>query len=356
MPKNYNLFLKGDVGGWNFSSDMVNWILEKNKDSEVHVLINSLGGYTHEALSISSLFKLHGNVHVHFIGANASAATIAAMGAKRITIDSDACFLVHKCLGLVFEWDWLNADELDAHIRELEKKKTNQNVLDGCVAGMYSKRCKKTKVELLALMSKDSWLTPEQALDWGFVDEITDRTEDKTPALSDSTVASLAASGIPIPPMARSGNKGSFKDRLIAFINSFSHQAPETTESQEATLSPVSMDKLTSLATLLGVALSVSDGKISLTEDQLSKINDTLEQNRQSIDSLNASVADKDKTISELQATIAQKDTTICELRKEPAASTSSVHDTDKDEPDPYAPVSHEDGIAASKAFLEAFA
>ena len=103
MPKNYNLFLKGGVGDWNFNADMVNYVLDKHKDSEVHVLVDSLGGYTNVAVSISSLFKLHGNVHVHFVGHNASAATIAAMGAKRVTIDVDAAFLVHKCLYPVCE-------------------------------------------------------------------------------------------------------------------------------------------------------------------------------------------------------------------------------------------------------------
>lgn len=107
MPKKYNLFLKGTVGYWDFNADMVNYVLEKHKDSEVKVLINSLGGDTDTALSISSLFKLHGNVSVHFVGMNASAATIAAMGAKHVSIDADALFLVHKCSVLVFEWDYM---------------------------------------------------------------------------------------------------------------------------------------------------------------------------------------------------------------------------------------------------------
>ena len=44
MPKNYNLYLKGYVGDWNFSADMVNAVLDKHKDKEVCVLIDSTGG------------------------------------------------------------------------------------------------------------------------------------------------------------------------------------------------------------------------------------------------------------------------------------------------------------------------
>ena len=49
MPKNYNLFLKGYVGAWDFSADMVNAVLDKNKDKEVHVLIDSTGGELYTA-------------------------------------------------------------------------------------------------------------------------------------------------------------------------------------------------------------------------------------------------------------------------------------------------------------------
>ena len=73
----YNLHLKGYVGGWDFDSDYVDYVLNKNTDKEVSVLIDSLGGQFNTALSISSAFRRHGNVHVHFVGMNASAATIA---------------------------------------------------------------------------------------------------------------------------------------------------------------------------------------------------------------------------------------------------------------------------------------
>lgn len=89
MPKNYNLFLKGSVGYWDFNADMVSYVLDKHKESEVRVLINSHGGDVATALSISSLFSIHGNVHCHYVGMNASAATIAAMGAKHISIDAE---------------------------------------------------------------------------------------------------------------------------------------------------------------------------------------------------------------------------------------------------------------------------
>lgn len=348
MPKNYHLFLKGEVGSrWsgNFTSDMVNWILDKHKDSEVHVLINSLGGYTHEGLAISSLFKIHGNVHVHFIGQSASAATIAAMGARKITIDADAAFLVHRCSSIVFAWDYMNADQLDEHIKQLEKQKEDQQTLDTIVAGLYARRCKKSKDELLQLMSKDTWLTAREALDWGFVDEITDDAEDKEP-LTESTAAAMSSAGMPLPPGFK-GKKGSMMNRFFDFLRSFNHQDSQDGQDTSAQAEPAEPE----------ISQSMNTESTQTQEQQSSAAPAQPEQSTAPAPASSAADVrpDKDAEIASLKAQLAQRDRTISELRKEPAAPTSAVVEPKKEEPDPYAPVSEAEGIAASKAFLEKF-
>ena len=349
MPKNYHIFLKGEVGSkWsgNFTSDMVNWILDKYKDSEVNVLINSLGGYTHEGLAISSLFKIHGNVHVHFIGQSASAATIAAMGAKRISIDADAAFLVHRCSNLVFEWDFMNADQLDEHIKKLEKQKAEQQTIDTIVAGLYARRCKKTKDELLQLMSKDTWLTAKEALEWGFVDEITDEVEDKEP-LTETTAAALSSAGMPLPPGYK-GKKGSIMNRFFEFLRSFNHQDSEEvtiSDEQESDTESHNSRSMEQDSTKMELESQTSTSAQSEHQDEQLAADPATEQ----------ALSAKDEEIASLRDKIAELDKTISELRKEPAEPTSDVVEAKKEDPDPYAPVSEADGIAASKAFLSHF-
>lgn len=321
---------------------MVNWILDKHKDSEVNVLINSLGGYTHEGLAISSLFKIHGNVHVHFIGMSASAATIAAMGAKRISIDADAMFLVHRCSNLVFEWDYMNADQLDEHIKKLEKQRDDQKNIDACVAGLYSRRCKKSKDELLELMSKDSWLTAQQALEWGFVDEITDDAEDKEP-VSESTAAAMSSAGMPLPPGYK-GKKGSMMSRFFDFLRSFNHQDSESDLS--AGVEPEGEDPQTTQPMNKETSQTAQPAAEPAQTQQQSTAADV----RPGADTVES---EKDAEIASLKQQLADRDKTISELRKQPADTTSTVVESKKDEPDPYAPVSEAEGIAASKAFLE---
>lgn len=324
MPKDYHLHLKGSVGSWNFSADMVSYVLDRHKDSEVHVLIDSLGGDVATALSISSLFSLHGNVHCHFIGMNASAATIAAMGAKRITIDADALFLVHKCMVFVLEWDYLNADELAAHIAELEKLKKDNETIDGCIAGTYAKRCKKPKDDLLGLMKEGAWLTARQALEWGFVDEITNLPEDEKPVLTDSVASVIADAGIPMPPI--DVKKGSFLERLF---NLFSSKPAAGGDKPVAAQSNVVMAKtFAKIAALLGVAVAVADGSVALSEEQADMIESALDSRENEINSLKSKIQEKDDTIASLEAKVA-------DLSKEPAENTTTVQQQPQNEVDP---------------------
>ncbi len=328
MPKNYNLFLKGSVGYWDFNADMVSYVLDKHKESEVRVLINSHGGDVATALSISSLFSIHGNVHCHYVGMNASAATIAAMGAKHISIDADALFLVHKCMSLVLEWDYMNADELAAHIAGLEKQKKDNETIDGCIAGMYARRCKKSKDELLALMKEGGWLTASQAKEWGFVDEITNEADDPKPVLTDTMASVFADAGIPMPPVEI--RKGTLLERLFkAFSGKTDPQSAPGTPAPPAAQQSTQMSKpLTALAALLGSALVVADGSVSITEEQAGKIDDTLAAHQATVSDLNAQITQKDGKIAEREAKVA-------DLAKEPAASTADITPVTTAEVDP---------------------
>lgn len=323
MPKNYNLYLKGYVGDWDFSADMVNAVLDRHKDKEVCVLIDSTGARVNTALSISSLFKLHGNVHCHYVGMNASAATIASMGAKHVSIDANALFLVHKCMSVVFEWDYMNADELAAHIADLEKLRKDNDTIDGCIAGMYASRCKKPKDELLALMKEGAWLTARQALEWGFVDEITDDPEDAAPEITDVVADAFAKEGIPMPPVGV--RKGSFLERLAQLFTSQQSKPAAEARMPPAAQTDHQMSKpLTAIAALLGVTVTVADGKLTITEEQAVSIENALSGHAAAVNGLNAKITEKDSTINQLNAKIA-------DLVKEPASATTGVTDTSKD-------------------------
>ena len=88
--------------------------LTQNEGKEVNVLIDSLGGSLATGLSIFAAFKSHGKVNVHFVGLNASDATIASLGAAHISI---------------FEWGSLNSDQFSTLIADCEKIKADLEVV-----------------------------------------------------------------------------------------------------------------------------------------------------------------------------------------------------------------------------------
>lgn len=322
--KTYHIKLKGYVGGWNFDANYVDYMLDKHKDEEVHVLINSLGGSVASAMSVSAAFARHGNVHVHYESMNASAATIASLGAKRVTIDRDAMYLVHKCSQVVFLWDQMNADQLQQLIEQCEKTKRDLDKIDLNIASGYARRCKKEKAELLDLMKEGGWLTAEEALAWGFVDEVTADPEDEKPRMTEDVKNYLAAEGIPMPnvPMEEDDERG-----LLSRLKEFLRGLYTTNEPTNQILSKMKKTYVNVCRILKCEGLDASeDGKIVMTEEQVQTIEDAMATDGDKLAQLQADVAQRDKDIAGLQAQIAAKDAEIAALAKKPAADTKQVN------------------------------
>lgn len=322
----YNLHLKGYVGGWDFDSDYVDFVLNKNTDKEVAVLIDSLGGQLNTALSISSAFRRHGNVHVHFVGMNASAATIASMGAKRITMDHSAMYLVHQCSQSFFEWGSLNATDMQNLIDNLEKQKSDLDKLDANVAEMYAGRCKKKSADLLELMKMGGWLTAQEALAWGFVDELTEYDDESAPVMTEAIAADCTAHGIPLPNLQTDKQEeiNAFR-RFIQSCAAVFHFQDKTHINTSPSITSTIMKKTYKniCKTLACEALEAEDDKTTLTTQQLETIEADIEAKEKSIGDLTSEVDRLTKANNELDA----------KVKSLPADTTNNVVDDKKNDP-----------------------
>lgn len=311
MPQTkYNLHLKGFVGGSDFDRDYVDYVLGRNAKQPVAVLIDSTGGNLATALSISSAFKMHGDVTVHFVGMNASAATIASLGARHISIDTNAMYLVHKCSTDFFEWGQLNADQMADLITSLEKQRSDLDKLDCNVAAMYAAKCKKRPQALLDLMKTGGWLTAAEAKEWGFVDEITDAPEDAAPRLTDAVASAMAAEGMPIPNIPVADRDSALSKFFAAIASLFKSNNPQTsiTKSEMSTLTAPHICSLLSLPTL---ELAEDKASTTLSVGQIAR--------------LEAAIAEAHVNAEKYEAEISALNSRIAELEKRPAADTTAI-------------------------------
>ena len=357
--KNYHLHLRGVVGGYDFDSRHVQNVLTANKNKPVDVLIDSLGGSVATALTIASAFRDHGDVHVHFVGMNASAATIASMGAKRITMDSSAMYLVHKCSSEFFQWASLNADQLEQQIADLTQMKTDLEKIDANVASMYAKRCGKERDALLQLMKIGGWLNATEAKDWGFVDEITDEAEDAAPVLTDTVASAMAAAGMPIPnvPIQSCSQFQKFLTALTDFFKSGKSAeqptpTPAPTEVADTAQPNQPQDTMKHLFPLILAAAGVAaelysvdaEGAVSFSKEHAHTIGEALAshknevkaaieqyvaEGKEALDKLDAAQAEAATLKASLDAKnleIQQLQAKVEELGKQPGDTTQQVH------------------------------
>lgn len=327
----YDLILKGTVGWWDFNSDQVDNLLSRKEGQAVHVLIDSLGGLLSEGLSISSAFASHGNVHVHFRGMNASAATVASMGARRVTMDRSAMYLVHKSSYPILEWDSLNADALKAKAEEYMRRASDLEKMDCNIAMMYAGRCKKDVRDLAALMAEDRWLNSAEAVEWGFADEV---TEDGAPVcLKASTATAMASAGIPVPenmPVEADGFLARMEQMLQRFFGKTGsaareHAVTDSEDQEHASTNSAAENTMKKTYLKIAAALGMEQAEMESDADGFFVFDegqtDALEQALSAKDAL---LAERDRTLADLQAAVERQQQAIAALQAKP-----------EDEPEP---------------------
>lgn len=144
------------------SPKSVNKEIADANGEDLEVEINSGGGSVFAGSEIYTALKSYaGNVTIKIVGLAASAASVIAMAGKRVLISPTAQMMMHNVSSRQ------SGDYRDmAHMSEVLK---NANTT---IANAYMLKSGMSKEELLAMMDKETWLTPQQALDHKLVDEI----------------------------------------------------------------------------------------------------------------------------------------------------------------------------------------
>ena len=270
---NYDIYINSSIG-WPFSADYVRGELNKCKKKPCNVYISSLGGAVIDALQIRQMFVEHGDVTVHLHGFVASAATIIAMGAKKIVMGEFALFLMHRCSNWVDTWGQMNAEEIADAIKKLEASKNALETIDQTVANIYAARCGK-KVKDVAEWMKDAvWLNADDCKQRGLVDEIC--KDEVHPVITDALKEEILACGFPVPENRQGkGADMSLRSFLEAMCSLFAHRSATDTQTTKDMNTEIK-DYKKVLAAIKADSITTSDGKAVLSDEQMNALDTRL--------------------------------------------------------------------------------
>ncbi len=185
MEKNGNeatITIYGDITSYPWSEEDVSaYNLSKQLDalgdvSQINVYINSYGGEVAEGLAIYNALKRHkAKVTTYCDGFACSIASVIFMAGDERVMSEASLLMIHNA------WTWAagNSQELRKQADDLEK-------ITQASVEAYKAHSTLSEEEIKALMDAESWILPEEAIEYGFATSIV-KTEKAAPSQSVKT-------------------------------------------------------------------------------------------------------------------------------------------------------------------------
>jgi len=146
------------------NSEALNKKLAELSDTKEAVLvrINSPGGSVFEGFSMFNALKAIPNpVTTEINGMAASIASLIALAGNTVNMSQVSMFMIHRASNTVM-----------GNQKELEKQADILKSIDDTLINVYAEKSSIGTGEIEAMLSEETWLTSEDALAMGFVDEI----------------------------------------------------------------------------------------------------------------------------------------------------------------------------------------
>jgi ATP-dependent Clp endopeptidase proteolytic subunit ClpP len=169
----------GGVTAKNFQKE-----LSALKVSQIDMHINSPGGAVFDGITIHNLVKQHpANVTTYIDGLAASIASVIALAGDQVIMAENALWMMHNPSGVVY------GDSNDMRSMADVLDKVRESLIQ-----TYSSKSGKSESDIIVLLDAETWMTAEEAMEAGFVDQM-------------GAEMDLAACARFIPVMAKAGYK-----------------------------------------------------------------------------------------------------------------------------------------------------
>jgi HK97 family phage major capsid protein/ATP-dependent Clp endopeptidase proteolytic subunit ClpP len=157
------------------------------KVANIDLHINSPGGSVFDGQAIYNALKRHpANVTTYVDGIAASIASVIALAGNKVVMAGNSLFMIHNPWGVTQG----TSDDMRKYADVLDKVRDT-------IVSVYREKCGMADAEIIAAMDAETWMSAEEAVAFGFVDEITQ--EMKMAALASFDFKAL---GFKHPPVA----------------------------------------------------------------------------------------------------------------------------------------------------------
>jgi ATP-dependent Clp protease protease subunit len=165
----FNIDILGEISESVNSYNSVRSKINDAKGEEINLVISSGGGSVTEGMGIADLIANYPNeTTATGIGLVASIATVVLLSADKVKMTENAFLMIHR------PWSYTmgNADELEATAELLDKMEAK--LLDIYTASVYKRKGKQKDLsnKITEMMAAETWMTAQEALEFGFIDEI----------------------------------------------------------------------------------------------------------------------------------------------------------------------------------------
>ncbi|WP_144561595.1 head maturation protease, ClpP-related [Bacillus mycoides] len=162
----------GDIGDswWGESTsakDIENALNSVDSDT-ITIRLNSGGGDVFDGIAIYNQLKNHSaKVIVHVDGLAASAASLIAMAADELIMNTGSMLMIHEASTFA----WGTKTEIQKTLNALEG-------IDKSIADIYMTRFEGERSEIETMIKNETWFTANEAVEIGLADQVNESSED----------------------------------------------------------------------------------------------------------------------------------------------------------------------------------
>lgn len=263
----------------------------------INLTISSGGGSVTEGMGIADLVANYPEeTTATGIGLVASIATVVLLAADNVKMTENAFMMIHR------PWSYTmgNADELEATAELLDKMESK--LLDIYTAAVLKRRGdqKNLKEIITNMMAAETWLTAQEALEFGFIDEIVkvgEKNIDMLP-LQNSLNKFLNVPAALLTNTKKEDEMGSsILEKIKSLLNSIDETPPvENVIEEEKVIEDPEMDEVEKAIIMLK-----EKGYIVMSPDEMDAINS---KQKEDMESMYKKTDEQKNSINEIEAVL----------------------------------------------------